>query len=224
MVNTTVQKTIGAINFNQNAEDLYREIVKDKLSTIKNTPKQSIDSINKKIEELKVRLTNLQDLLVDGTVSADDYRQMRSRYISEKEELEKKIGGDGEDSRILKMKLGECLNSLKNLDQLYFKAEIRNKQRIISSIFPGKLIFDGEKCRTQRLNEAISLIINTDNTFNKNKTGQKENISLLSGLVESAGFEPASKHIPDKLSTCLFLYCISGSCRNRTNQHPPNLL
>ena len=36
-------------------------------------------------------------------------------------------------------------------------------------------------------------------------------------LVEPAGVEPASKHMPDKLSTCLFRYWISGISRNRTN-------
>ena len=43
-------------------------------------------------------------------------------------------------------------------------------------------------------------------------------------LVEPAGVEPASKHMPDKLSTCLFPYWISGASRNRTNQLSPYLL
>ena len=36
-------------------------------------------------------------------------------------------------------------------------------------------------------------------------------------FVEPAGFEPASKHMPDKLSTCLSRNLISGSSQNRAN-------
>ena len=43
-------------------------------------------------------------------------------------------------------------------------------------------------------------------------------------FVEPAGVEPASKHMPDKLSTCLFLHWISGSSRSRTNLLLPYLL
>ena len=41
--------------------------------------------------------------------------------------------------------------------------------------------------------------------------------------VEPAGVEPASKHMPDKLSTCLFLDWISGAGRARTNLLAPYL-
>jgi len=37
--------------------------------------------------------------------------------------------------------------------------------------------------------------------------------------VELVGFEPTSKHIRRKLSTCLFWNWLSEKCRNQTNQH-----
>ncbi len=42
--------------------------------------------------------------------------------------------------------------------------------------------------------------------------------------VEPAGVEPASKHMPNMLSTCVFLYWFSGISRKRTNLLIPNLL
>ena len=80
----------------------------------------------------------------------------------------------------------------KNLDQLYLRANLENKQKMISSIFPGKIIFDGNKCRTERLNEMISLIISTDKGFDKKKARQHSINPMLSGLVEPAGVEPSS--------------------------------
>lgn len=39
--------------------------------------------------------------------------------------------------------------------------------------------------------------------------------------VELQGFEPWSKHIRHKPSTCLFLHYLSGKSRSKTNQHFP---
>jgi len=44
---------------------------------------------------------------------------------------------------------------------------------------------------------------------------------IKSGQVEVTGFEPVSKHILQKLSTCLFRNYLSGNNRNRTNQLLP---
>ena len=43
-------------------------------------------------------------------------------------------------------------------------------------------------------------------------------MGMSTSFVEPPGFEPGSKHMPDKLSTCLFLNWILEACRNGTNQ------
>jgi|GEM_PF-4726457 len=63
----------------------------------------------------------------------------------------------------------------------------------------------------------------------KNKKALKSRILRLNALfdkekVEPAGFEPASKHMPNKLSTCVFRNRFSGSGQNRTNLQLPYLL
>jgi site-specific DNA recombinase len=68
---------------------------------------------------------------------------------------------------------------------------IKQKREIIGSIYPEKLIFDGFKYRTARLNEAIELIYSLDKGFSQNKNGQTESIFDLSTLVPRTGFEPA---------------------------------
>ncbi len=49
-------------------------------------------------------------------------------------------------------------------------------------------------------------------------------VSFDTVKVEPAGFEPASKHMPNKLSTCVFLNLISEDCRNGTNLQTSYLL
>ncbi|WP_133577034.1 hypothetical protein [Pedobacter metabolipauper] len=54
--------------------------------------------------------------------------------------------------------LDESLENLKNIVNLYKKADAEGKQFIIGSIFPEKFVFDGEIDRTARMNLAFQLI------------------------------------------------------------------
>ena len=48
------------------------------------------------------------------------------------------------------------------IKRLYDKSTVAQKQEIISSIFPEKLQFDGIKCRTPRINDALRYILQID--------------------------------------------------------------
>jgi hypothetical protein len=85
--------------------------------------------------------------------------------------------------------------------------------RLLSSIFPEKLIFEENKSRTPKINEAVRLMLATYKGFNEKVTTQIFKNLELSPRVELAGIEPASKHIRQKLSTCLFHYCLSAMNR-----------
>ena len=190
VVNDVVQKTLSAIKFDQDVDRLFNEIIKDGIKEKGNTKSETRGQLEKKLTDINGRLIRLQNLIVDGSISSDDYRTMKERYTTERDEIMGKMGKSGGDNQALKKKLANCLNSLKNLDRLYDQADLLDKKRILGSIFPGKLIFDGEKCRTTQMNEVIALIVNTGAASGKNKTGQLHEKSLLSGLVEDIGVEP----------------------------------
>ena len=95
------------------------------------------------------------------------------------------------------------------------------KREVECSIFPEKIQISENKSRTPKINEAVLLITAIDKGFSRKETGQLFQNLELSRQVEVTGFEPVSKHDIQKLSTCLFLYCLSGNNRNRTNQLVP---
>ena len=69
---------------------------------------------------------------------------------------------------------------LNDLVNKYRKADVVVKQKMIGSIFTGKLCFDGKKYRTADLNPAVELMLN--------------------GIKP---FERAQKNKPQKIETCL---------------------
>lgn len=77
------------------------------------------------------------------------------------------------------------------------------KRRLIGSIFPEKMTFDGKNFRTTRMNEAVELIFNVGKGLRKIKSGQNDEEIDLSTYVARPGFEP--RHTEPK-SVVLPLY------------------
>jgi len=71
--------------------------------------------------------------------------------------------------------------------------DVSSKQRLLKVIFPEKMSYDSEKCRTGKLNEFLALILMTSKELTKGKVGQFFPKLALTHWVEPEGFEPSSK-------------------------------
>ncbi|MGB1102280.1 MAG: hypothetical protein ACPG21_01490 [Crocinitomicaceae bacterium] len=97
--------------------------------------------------------------MIDGAIEADDYQSMRIRYEGEKAALENRIKiikGTGSN---FEGYLNYGINILSNLYKFYVAGNIREKQKILGSIFPGNLIFSKTEVRTPRINSVIASIL-----------------------------------------------------------------
>ena len=92
----------------------------------------------------------------------------------------------------------------KKLKKCYKNSSVKRKQKLLSSIFPENLFFEGDKCRTTRINDVLRFILQIDNKLNDKKRGQFTTKLKLSSRVESEGIEPSSKQVTKELSTRLF--------------------
>ena len=84
------------------------------------------------------------------------------------------------------------------------------EQKIIGSIFPRKLIFDGKKYRTTQVNEAKALLASNRNGFGELKKEKAGKISGQSYGVPPVGVEPT--HLAPEASA------LSTELRGRTYQ------
>jgi len=103
--------------------------------------------------------------------------------------------------------LDSLLNNMTNLYFLYKHGTIATKRRIIVSTYPEKFIFNGSSCPNTKTNEVLTLISSLQADSSENKNGTFDQKNQMYREVELAGVEPASKHIPQKASTCLFMHC-----------------
>jgi DNA invertase Pin-like site-specific DNA recombinase/transcription elongation factor Elf1 len=189
LVNSSVKSLMKGLEFKSTVSDLYKMILQD-VFDVKNVERISTSNDNhKNLAEIMVRIENLQDLYVDRKITGDDYIKMKTRYEAERRKIELSLKQFKDNDNSLQVKLDKCYKVLSQLDKLYEKADNDYKKRLISSIFPDKIIFDGKKSRTPRINEVLRLALMTDKAFAKNKTGQNTEKCTSSRSVERTGIE-----------------------------------
>ncbi len=145
------------------------------------------------LDGLNTRLKNAREMLADRKLDADDYREIKVDCTTRINELEARLTPSTEKPVDINQLITIAINTLKRLDCLYEDGTIEEKRKIISSIYPEKLIFDGFQYRTSRINEVARLIYTLDKGFREGpeiKTGEK---SPDSGMVVPTGIEPVSK-------------------------------
>jgi site-specific DNA recombinase len=203
--NGVVSKIMSDLQTTSGAKEVYNEMVKILLFGSDEERNKKITVLEKDIKKQDERINRLQDLLIDGSLSGEDYTQMKQKCTSEKASVERRLN----EIRAVKSNLNQSLEKgvgvLADIARLYAKADLVGKKQILGSIFPEDLIFDGKKCRTPRINEVLRFILLIDSDKHKTKCGQISEFLDLSAQVELRGVEPRSSQGDHMLSTCLVL-------------------
>jgi site-specific DNA recombinase len=203
-LNESMLQLLSDFKFNKESKLLYELMVKELLVSKNNEETISKEKLNTDLVDQELRIEKLQDLLVDGLIDKDSYIQTMERYTKKKRELSRSIESLNSMDNEYKVWLKSGIYLLSDLKEFYYKSNISDKQSLISSIFPEKLFFDGEKCRTQRINEVLRLMLLIDKGLKNKKSGQYSKKLELSTLVESERIELSSKQAIEELSTRLF--------------------
>ncbi|MDD4226069.1 MAG: recombinase family protein [Mariniphaga sp.] len=169
---------------------LYKEVIVNRFNEKTKAQKGDIQQIKLQLQEENKRLSKARELLLCGDIEAEDYRIMKSEIETRITRLEAKLTGSISDSENIEPLWDKAISSISNLDSLYENGNITQKRKIIGSVFPEKLTFDGIRFRTTRINEAIEYIQLMDNELGGNKNGTNSSILNLSRKVNLKGLEP----------------------------------
>ena len=181
---------------------LYKEVIVNRYNEKTKAQKGDIQQITLQLQEENKRLSKARELLLCGDIEAEDYRIMKSEIEARITRLEAKLTGSVNDSENIEPLWDRAISNISNLDSLYENGNITQKRKIISSVFPEKLTFDGFQFRTKRVNEAIECICLMDNELKGNKNGTNSNFLNLSRKVTQLGFEPRTPSLKGMCSTC----------------------
>jgi site-specific DNA recombinase len=202
IVNESFIKLLKGIKAKPDSIKLFKAIVKDKLKNNSTNSKVEIDAINREIDKQKQRILNAKSLMLDGDFTANEFKEMRLEIEEKITKLTYELNTVSAGMINLDTKIEDSVELLSNLDKLYEQRDAATKQRIVSSIFPSKLIFDNKKVRTLEMNKVVQMICSNDKGFRDSKKRKHADFGVPSLRVESEGFEPSSKQGTNKLSSC----------------------
>lgn len=192
VLNSKFVSLLEGIKVEKGVTQLYYHIIKDELKVNEQTKAVKIGKIDTQIKSEETRIFNLQDMLVDRSISATEFSEMKNRYQGSINDLMKeKAKISSMDSMYLKY-MDYAFPLVENIAQHYREADLITKQQLVSSIFPENLTFSENCYRTGRINQVVTLL-SADNKglmqLQQKKNLKKANRSFM---VTPAGFKPAT--------------------------------
>ena len=111
------------------------------------------------------------------------------------------------------------LKNLFRLDSVYEKGDTEKKREVISSMYPDKLIFDGDRLQTPRVNESARLIYSLDAGLDKNKKRTKWNLFHFVLSSREDRIRTCDPLVPNQVRYRPAL--LPGHHRHKNPQNPP---
>ena len=158
IAHTRLDEIFEELKPNEQVCDLFELILKDKFENSEQSNKSLIQSLNEKISKVKKRKNSLLDKFIDEAISKDVYAIKDNELTDELVDLENQINQLKDYENVTKSFIDYGLHLLKNLGSFFNKASVSTKQKMLSSIFKQKLVFEDKKYRTPILNKGIELI------------------------------------------------------------------
>ena len=166
-VNEEFARYTAQLKPNKTVLDLYNEILKDLQNERKGESKKEAAALQNELSTVQKRINSIEDKYLDGDLTKEQYNRMLERYTKEASAMQQQI-------------------------------EIRDapvgiKIKLISSMFPEKIEFDGKTYRTNSYNKVLDLIYQQTNELRGVEKKNGESFSTFSASVPRPGVEPGWK-------------------------------
>jgi site-specific DNA recombinase len=180
-------------------------------------------SLEAQLKEVEKKLGRLEERFIEEDINRDMYAKYSERYKAERTEIMAQIQKSGAGVSNLDKCIDKAIDYAAKLTPLWEHSDYAGKQMLQNLVFPEGMYYDrkNDGCRTPKVNGVFHYISTLAGVAGHEKSGSTVDENNSAALVELAGVEPASKHILHKLSTCLFVHCLSGYNRGTTNQSYP---
>ena len=193
---------VSKLKPNQDVLDLYNEILQDiRGERVQENHKQA-DKLEAEVASLEERVNRVNDMYFDGKLSTADRDKNISRYQEQIERLKYQIGSLRMSADLkIKEKLIYSLNLIANLGKFFQSATCEVKIKLLGSIFPEKLLFDGKKYRTTSFNGMLNLIYQETKYLRGNKKESDVENRSQNHLGWMMGLEPTTLGTTIRCST-----------------------
>ncbi|WP_426330223.1 recombinase family protein [Pedobacter sp. R-06] len=190
VVHEKMVNEIAKYDFSTGELILFKELILECYRGKTAFNQHEIKGYRNKLEETTTRLNKARELLLDGHLDPGEFRLLKVDLESKINRLEIQISSHKTKNENIRPLLDDRLMVLSKLTKLYQEGDVVCKRKIIGSIYPEKVIFDGFGFRTKRVNQVFELISLIHKHLKGKKNGTSLDLSNLSQEVIPLGFEP----------------------------------
>ncbi len=192
-VNDKFANWVGGLRPNKEVLELFTEVLQDLRGEYKQDIHKEIEALHKDIEKVEALLNSADDKFCEGMLDQKAYNRMTKRYGEQIKTLQERITLLQTDTKDLKDKIDYSVNIIANLRNFMIDAPVKVKCKLLSSMFPGKIEFDGEKYRTQSYNQVLDLIFQETNKLRGYEKKESEKSEVVSHSVPRPRIERGTK-------------------------------
>jgi site-specific DNA recombinase len=189
VVNNAFEKELTQFHVRSEVLALYSIILKDTFNTSDTERDTKRKALETSIKYVKEQIGVLDERFSSGSLPIERYNRLSQNLENRENELVMEHATLGKASADYEKYVATTTILLSDVSGFYSRASLIGKQKLIGSIYPEKLIFDGEKYRTEKMNQVFSLLINVHKAFKRKQPDQKVE---LSRVAPKAGLEPAT--------------------------------
>jgi site-specific DNA recombinase len=190
-IHTSFDQWLAKLSMKPDSARLYLAVMEHIFKTNEIDREAEIELMEKEINKKSEMLAKATMKFVNDELDKDNYNKLKEVLQNEMANLKAEIiEFKGMESGFM-----ECMTYgitfLSKLPFYYSTATLENKQKMLGSIFPEKLIFSENTYRTAEPNEIVDFLSTIDATFKNNKDLVNPEKSDISCRVPGAGIEPA---------------------------------
>lgn len=189
-VNEEFARYTAQLKPNKTVLDLYNKILKDLQSERKGESKKEVAALQNELSTVQKRINSIEDKYLDGDLTKEEYNRMLERYTKEASTIQQQVEMRENPNRSnIEPKLNYSINLINNIDSYIRNASVGVKIKLISSMFPEKIEFDGKTYRTNSYNKVLDLIYQQTNELRGVEKKSGESFSTFSASVPRPAFE-----------------------------------
>ena len=188
--NELFAKYTASLKPNETVLQLYGEILKDLKAEKDGNRRQDANKLEKELQDIEMNINKVDDKFIRDEIDKSTHNRLMERYNKEKVLLQERINVMKNPNRSnIEPKLKYSMLLINNMDSYMRDAKVEVKCKLLGSMFPEKITFDGKSYRTNSYNSVLDLIYKQTNELRGLKKENGGNFNNSSDSVPRAGGE-----------------------------------
>ena len=190
-VNEGFARYLSGLKPNETVLSLYLEILKDLRSKGDKERRGEVRRLKDEVKKIEELIEKADDKFLNDEIPQERYNRMMERFSQEIAKLKGEIDLlETPNNGNIEPQLNYSINLINNIDRFIRDAPVSVKIKLLGSMFPEKIEFDGKEYRTNNYNKVLDLIFKGTKQLRGEGKEKGESFSTFPNSVPRPGVEP----------------------------------